>query len=85
MGRVVSEQPDDPYAFLIHVLERKASRIVSVCLQAHLLFFHTFRKFVPGEKCISSRIPIIFLFRDTNLVLLEEAPGTSVSIHIRQM
>ena len=33
MGRVVSEQPDDPYGFLIHVLERKANQMVSVCLR----------------------------------------------------
>ena len=81
MGRVVSEQPDDPYAFLVHVLERKASRMVSVCFRAHLYicyFFHTFRKFIPDEKCIFINCIILF-FRDTNLVGLEEAPGTSVS------
>ncbi len=29
MGRIVSEQPDEPLPFLAHVLERKATRAVS--------------------------------------------------------
>ena len=33
MGRVVSEQPDEPYNFLIHVLERKANRQVCACVR----------------------------------------------------
>ena len=33
MGRVVSEQPDEPYSFLMHLLERKAARLVSVCVR----------------------------------------------------
>ena len=87
MGRVVSEQPDDPYAFLIHVLERKASRMVSVCFRAHLYIcyiFHTFRNFIPDEKGICINCIILF-FRDTNLVGLEEAPGTSVSVRSKHV